>query len=279
MRLRILTIGAILLGVNAVFGQTRIVTAGSVVTETVCALGDCDKIVASDRTSLFPAHIQSLPSIGYRSGINAEGILSLKPDLVIVEKDYVDEAVLSQLRSARVNIVVVEQHYSFDGTKVIIKKIASALNRNAEGEQLIEKIEGELAQAKSWILQSKESPSVLGVHNRGTELVNVAGENTFSDIFPYVGATNAIKGVQGYKALNAEALIASNPDYILFFDSGLQSIGGIDGALKIQGVAQTTAGKKKQIIAIEGIKLSNFGPRFGEAVKELTLLLHPEIQK
>lgn len=272
-------ISAVLLHASVVFGQIRIVTAGSVVTETVCALGDCDKIVASDRTSLYPAHIQSLPSIGYRSSINAEGILSLRPDLVIVEKDYVDEAVLSQLRSSRIAIVMVKQQFSFEGAKETIEVIAKALNRNTEGEGLIAKIEGELAEAQSWVAQSKESPKVLGVHNRGTALVNIAGEKTFTDIFPYVGATNAIKGVKGYKSLNSEALIASNPDYILFFDSGLQSLGGVAGALKIQGVAQTTAGKKKQIIAIEGIKLSNFGPRFGEAVKELTLLLHPEIQK
>ena len=41
----------------------RIITAGSVITETVCALGDCDKIIASDRTSLYP-EIRNLPSIG-----------------------------------------------------------------------------------------------------------------------------------------------------------------------------------------------------------------------
>lgn len=277
--MRFLLISAVLLCSNVVFGQIRVITAGSVVTETVCALGDCDKIVASDRTSLYPAHIQSLPSIGYRSAINAEGILSLQPDLVIVEKDYVDEAVLSQLRSSRVTIVSVEQKYSFEGTKEAIRGIGKALNRNAEAEQLIAKIEGELAEAQSWVAQSKTTPRVLGVHNRGTALVNVAGEKTFADIFPFVGATSAIKGVQGYKALNSEALIASNPDYILFFESGLESLGGVNGALKIQGVAQTTAGRKKQIIAVEGIKLSNFGPRLGEAVKELTLLLHPEIQK
>jgi iron complex transport system substrate-binding protein len=39
-------------------------------------------------------------------------------------------------------------------------------------------------------------------------------------------------------------------------------------------VLQTTAGQKKQIIAMEGIKLSNFGPRLGEAAKELAARLH-----
>lgn len=272
-------ISAVLLYANAVFGQARLVTAGSVVTETVCALGDCDKVVGSDRTSLYPPHIQSLPSIGYRTGISAEGIISLKPDLVIVEKDYVDESVLSQLRSSKVTVLEVEQKFSFEGTKEVIRNIGKAINRVTEGEQLIAKIEAELEEARVWVAQSKHTPRVLAVHNRGTALVNLAGKNTFSDILPLAGATSAISGVEGYKPLNTEALIAANPDYILFFESGLQSIGGIPGALKIQGVAQTTAGKNKQIVAVEGIKLSNFGPRLGEAVKELTLLLHPNIQK
>src|SRR5687767_13079498 len=82
----------------------RIITAGSAITETVCALGDGDKIIASDRTSLYPEFIQKLPSIGYRSGIGAEGIISLKPTLIIAEKEYVDEAVLQQLASSGIRL-------------------------------------------------------------------------------------------------------------------------------------------------------------------------------
>ncbi len=269
----------VILSTSSIWAQTRIITAGSVVTETVCALGDCNKIVASDRTSLYPPQIQSLPSIGYRSSISAEGILSLNPNLIIVEKDYIEDAVLSQLQSTKVEIVLIEQRFSFEGTKEIIHKIATALNRQNEAKTLITKIESELQEAKSWIIQSESSPRVLGLHNRGLSVVNLAGKETFSEILSYAGAVNALSEVSGYKPLNSEALVAANPDFILFFESGLESIGGIKGALAIQGVAQTTAGKRKQIIAVDGIKLSNFGPRFGEAVKELTLLLHPEIQK
>src|SRR5690348_15282780 len=87
--------------------EIRIVTAGSAMTETVCALGDCNKIIASDRTSLYPPQIQSLPSIGYRSNISGEGVISLKPNLVIAEAGYVDDAALQQIRSAGIRIVVI----------------------------------------------------------------------------------------------------------------------------------------------------------------------------
>lgn len=262
---------------NIVYAQ-RIITAGSALTETVCALGDCDKIIASDRTSLYPAHIQQLPSIGYRGGINAEGILSLKPTLVIAEKDYVEDAVLQQLTASGVKLVIIDRKYTFSDTKEFIARIATTLNRDAEGIKLIAKIEGELAEANAMLKKATTVPKVLSVYNRGTSTISVAGKNTFGEILSYAGATSVVQDVEGYKPLNTEALIAANPDYLVMVSTGLESLGGIEGALKIPGVAQTTAGKKKQIVSIESLKLTNFGPRFGEAVKELVVLIHPELR-
>lgn len=256
----------------------RIITAGSALTEIVCALGDCDKIIASDRTSLYPEHIQQLPSIGYRSGISAEGIISLKPTLVIAEKDYVDAAVLQQLASSGIKLLVVEERFDFNDTKKCITQIAAVLKREAEGKKLIAKNETELAEAKALLAKGTASPKTLCIYNRGTATVSVAGKKTFSNILHYAGASNAVPDVEGYKPLNTEALIAADPEYIVMASSGLESIGGIEGALKIPGVAQTTAGKKKQIIGMNSLKLTNFGPRFGETVKALVMMLHPELR-
>lgn len=258
--------------------QTRIITAGSAITEIVCALGDCDKIVASDRTSMYPEHIQKLPSIGYRSSINAEGILSLKPTIIFAEKNYVEEAVIQQLTSSGVKLVIVDERHSFDETKKSISQIAEALGKQAEGKKLIDKNQAELDEAKSMLSKTKASPKVLCVYNRGANTVSLAGKNTFADILPYTGTTNAIPDVEGYKPLNTESLIASAPEYILMLSTGLESIGGLDGALKIPGVLQTPAGTKKQIIGVESLRLTNFGPRFGQTVKELVVLLHPELK-
>lgn len=256
----------------------RIITAGSAITETVCALGDCDKIIASDRTSLYPSKIQQLPSIGYRSGINAEGILSLKPTLIIAEKGYVEDAVLTQLSSAGVKLIVVDRKLNFEDTKKIIMQISSALGREAEGRKLIAKNEAELAEVKNLLKNIATTPKVLCIYNRGTATVSMAGKETFGEIIQYAGAANVYTDVEGYKPLNTEALIAANPDYLVMLSTGFESIGGMEGVLNLPGVAQTTAGKKKQIISIESLRLTNFGPRFGETVKELVMLLHPELK-
>jgi iron complex transport system substrate-binding protein len=261
----------------SIYAQERIITAGSAITETVCALGDCDKIIASDRTSLYPSKIQQLPSIGYRSGINAEGIISLKPTLIIAEKDYVEEGVLTQLSSTGIKLVIVDRKNNVNDTKKFITLIAATLNREEEGKKLVQSIEQDLTEAKTLLQKTTTSPKVLCIYNRGTATISIAGTNTFGDILNYLGATNAISSVEGYKPLNTEALIAANPEYLLMVSSGFESLGGVAGVLKIPGVEQTTAGKKKQIVAFDGLMLTNFGPRLGQAVRELVVLLHPEL--
>src|SRR5688572_4776698 len=214
-----------------VIAQQRIITAGSAITETVCALGDCDKIIASDRTSLYPSQIQQLPSIGYRSAISAEGIISLKPILIILEKDYVEENVLTQLSASGIVLVVVDRQLNFNSTKQYITQIATALGRQEEGKKLIARNESELAEAKSMLQKATTNPKVLAVYNRGTATMSIAGKETFSEILQYAGAQNAFDNVDGYKPLNSEALIAASPDYILMTSTGFESIGGMEGAL------------------------------------------------
>ncbi len=268
-----------LLSFSASFAQIRIITAGSAITETVCALGDCDKIIASDKTSLYPESVQSLPSIGYRNGINAEGIISLKPTLIIAEKDYVKEEVLSQLTGTGIKLLIIDRTYTVEATKQLITQIAAELNRQAEGKKIIAQIDADLAEANSLIKKATTKPTVLGVYNRGSSNISLAGKDTFGEIIAYAGAQNAFNTVPGYKPLNTEALIAANPDFMITTTLGLESIGGIDGFLKIPGVTQTTAGKKRQIVSIDSIMLTNFGPRVGQVIKELVLLLHPELSK
>jgi iron complex transport system substrate-binding protein len=264
---------------DCIYAQERIITAGSALIETVCALGDCDKIIASDRTSLYPPQIQSLPSIGYRSSINAEGIISLKPTLIIAEKEYVEDAVLSQLSSTNIKLVIVDRQNNVVDTKAFIAQIATALHREEEGQKLIQHLEEEFVAAKALLENVSSKPRILCIYNRGTATVSMAGKDTFADILKYVGAANAVNGVERYKPLNTEALIAANPDYLLMLSTGFQSLGGIEGVLKIPGLAQTTAGKKKQIITLDSLMLTNFGPRLGIAVKELVMLLHPELAR
>ena len=254
----------------------RIVTAGSSSTEIVCRLGMCDSIVATDRTSLYPPQMQSLPSIGYRSSISAEGLISLNPDIIILEKGYVKEVIVEQLKNAGKRLVVVENESNLENTMERIRTIAEALNKKEEGEALVAEMQAKLEALAKKVEASTERPKVLCVYARGAGNLQVAGRNTGFMVIELAGTKNAVPEIDGYKPLNAESLINANPDYIIFFESGLRSLGGIEGALKVPGLAQTTAGKKRQILAIDGVKLTNWGPRLPDVALEIFEMTHTD---
>lgn len=252
----------------------RIVTGGSSSTEIVCALGLCDQIVGTDRTSLYPEQVQSLPSIGYRTDISTEGIISMNPDVIILEKEYIKDIVIEQLDKAGLQLVQIDNQHNFENTKEKITTIAKALEVEERGIQLIQKLEAQAATLKEQVSSSGTNPTILCVYNRGRGNMMVAGNDTGFGLINLAGLKNALPEISGYKPLNVEYLISTNPDYILFFESGIESLGGMEGVLEIPGVAQTTAGKKGQIIALDGGYLTNWGPRVIEAATELFELTH-----
>jgi iron complex transport system substrate-binding protein len=110
----------------------------------------------------------------------------------------------------------------------------------------------------------------LFIYARGAGTMLVSGTGTSLDaIIRLAGAQNAVSGFSDFKPLSAESLVAADPDVILMFSSGLQSMGGIEGLLKVPGIVQTTAGKNKKIITMDGELLSGFGLRLPQAVREL----------
>ncbi len=251
----------------------RIVTAGSAISEIVYALGHGSSIVATDQASKYPAALQQLPSLGYRNSITAEGILSQNADLILLEKDYVKSDVIDVLKNTGKKVLVLEQHHTIENTKKNIRTIAQALGTTAE--PILSRMQADLEAVSQKVAQTKDRPRVLCVYARGQGNMHVVGPDSFFSIIELAGCQNAVPEIQGYKPLNAEALIAANPDFILLFEAGLASLGGVQGVLSLPGVAQTTAGKKQQIIALEGSLLTNWGPRLAQAVEELFRLTHP----
>ena len=75
------------------------------------------------------------------------------------------------------------------------------------------------------------------------------------------------------EALSAEGLLQAQPDAILLFESGLQSLGGKEGLMQVEGIAQTPAGRNDRFIAMDGLYLLGFTPRAGEAAFELAEVL------
>ncbi|HEY5704687.1 MAG TPA: hemin ABC transporter substrate-binding protein [Terrimicrobiaceae bacterium] len=258
----------------------RIVSGGAAITETIYALGAQDCLVAADISSVYPEEATKLPRVGYARQLAAEGILSVRPDLLLVNDDAGPPAVLSQIERAGVRVVRLPNNHTPEAAESRILQIGEALGKTVEATKLRVDLHADLEVAKARAESAATTPAVLFIYARGGGVVNVAGHGTAADsIIKLAGGVNAIQKYEGYKPLTAEAAAAAAPDFILVTSRGLESSGGVEELLKLPGLALTPAGKAKRVIAMEDSYLLGFGARLGQAAKELCDRLHPAHQE
>lgn len=248
----------------------KIVSLNGAITEVLAALGEENNLVGVDVTSTYPETIKGkVADLGHTRTISVESILALKPTKVYATSKDLKPEQIDQLKNAGITVEIINQEISVQGTKDLISQIAKSLNKT-DIQSIINTIDQDLKNVKPL----ENQPKVLFIYARGAGNLMVAGTNTpMEKVIELAGGVNAVKDFEDFKPLTAEAVINANPDYILMFDSGLESIGGVDGILKLEGIANTNAGKNKKVIAMDGQLLSGFGPRVGKAAQELNLNL------
>jgi iron complex transport system substrate-binding protein len=253
----------------------KIVTVGGSATEIVYALGAGDKLVGVDTSSVYPEAATILPQVGYQRTLSAEGVISLKPSLVITTPDAGPPPAIQQIENAGIRIVRINNDLTVDGAKEKIRQIAEVLNLQAKGEKVIKQLDNDLADAKKIVSGAKSKPKVLFIYARGAGTANVGGTDTPSDaMIKLAGGENPVTGFAQYKPLTAEALVAAQPDVILLPSRGLDSMGGVEEILNLPGVKETPAGKNKKIISVDDMLLLGFTPRLGQGVKDLCEKIH-----
>jgi iron complex transport system substrate-binding protein len=254
--------------VEEVSSTNRLITAGGTISEIVYELGFGDQIIATDITSTYPKSLQELPSIGYRNQIKAEGIFALGPDEILIEEGYLTEDVLTQLKASGLPVNVFQKPADLTESKELIRKLGKHFGKEDRAEELMAALEADLEQLDR--NRTDQNPSAIFVMARGPETVFLAGEETFaSELFQMSGLNSVATGFKDYIPLTPEALIKYDPDHIVFFESGFQLLGGIEGIRKINGIQQTKAFKNNNIHAFDGLYLSGFGPRLGKAALDL----------
>lgn len=248
----------------------KIISLNGAVTEILAALGESSHIVGVDVTSTYPEAIkQTAKDLGHVRSLSLESIIALQPTVIFASDKDLNEDLKSKITASGIQLELIKQEYSEKGTAQMIEQVAKRLGKT-DYKHLIEKINSDLAQLKP----IDPKPNVLFIYARGAGTLMVAGTETpVEKIIALAGGQNAITAFSDYKPLTPESLIKGNPDVILMFTSGLESLGGVDGLLKVDGISATKAGKNKKIIAMDGELLSGFGPRLGTAAIQLNELL------
>jgi len=249
----------------------RIITLSAALTETTDALGFGKNIIAVDVTSMYPAYVNKLPKVSNNRSVSAEGLIAFAPDLVLAPEGSVSKEIQYQLKSAGIRFVAIKQEYSVAGALNFIRTVAAALEVTSKGEVLAKQTQAKINQALAGVKAGNKSPKVLFIYARGTGTMLVAGRKTSMDaIITLAGGRNAVTAFDDFKPYTTEALVKANPDVILMFEFGYNSLGGINSILKMPGVAQTTAGKNRKIVQLDADLLVNFSVRLDQAITALS---------
>jgi len=235
---------------------SRIVSAASGVAEIIAALGLKSALVGRDIASQS-ASLADVPVVTAAHSISAEKVLAVKPTLFIIDKGSTPSSAIDQIEKAGVQTIMLPQAWTLADVQPRMDALAKALGAEAQLTQLRAK------EDTSNPPQVSDKPRVAFLYVRGTAAIYLlGGKGSGADsLMQAIGAVDvgAAANMKSYTPLTPEALIPLKPDVLLVMTKGLASVGGVDGLVKLPGVAQTPAAKSKRVIAVDDGLLLAFG--------------------
>ena len=238
----------------------RVVSLLPSLTETVCELGYCERLVGVDRYSTWPAGVQRLPQVGGGLDPNIEGIVALRPDVVLMATS---SRASDRLEALGVKVVALEPKSHADVQRVL-GKVGQVLGLPPEASARVWR---HIDAAVSAAAQS------LPAHVRGTRVyfeVNRAPYGAGATSF--IGETLARLGVQNiigpelgpFPKLNPEFVVRANPDVIMVGDRNFAGLTDRPGWRGIRAV-------REERLCVFPIPQSDVlvrpGPRMAEAAR------------
>ena len=250
-------------GVAVTFLQTpqRIVSMLPSLTESVCAMEQCPRLVGVDRYSNYPASVKALPVLGGGLDPNIEGIVALKPDVVLVA---VSSRVSSRLESLGLKVVALETNTHADVRRVLqTLGVLLDVHESQGADRLWRIIDSSMSAAAQSLSAKARNTRVYFEVNRGPY---AAGESSFiGETLTRLGVKNVVPASLGtFPQLNPEFVVRANPDLIMTGNQSMQAMAPYPGWGSIKAV-------KEQRICVFGVNESDVvvrpGPRMAEAAR------------
>ncbi|MEU5773072.1 ABC transporter substrate-binding protein [Streptomyces venezuelae] len=259
---------------------SRIVPLTGSLNEIVFTLGLGGNVVARDITATFE-QAKKLPVVTRAHDVSAESVLSLEPSVVLADSTTGPAEALDQIRDAGIPLVVFDPAKSLADVGPRIEAVAKTLGVEKAGAELTARTERRIDAVRDDIPAETrgKKPRVAFLYLRGSASVYLLGgrESGAGSLLEAAGAVDAGKesGLRkDFTAITSEALAKAAPDAILVMTKGLDSVGGVDGLLKVPGVAETPAGLDRRVVSVDDGVLLNYGPRTDQVLKSLVKQLY-----
>ena len=213
----------------------RIVSLLPSLTETVCALGACDRLVATDRYSNWPAHVQSLPKAGGIDDAQVELIVSLRPDLVLISSS---QRVTDRLHDLGLVCFALSTD-SYPDISHTVRTIGAILGVADRAQRLDEDIAREVQRigAQAMARRRGDGPSVY-FEVDGPPYA--AGPSSYiGELLTRLGARNIVTPDMGaFPQLNPEYVVRHDPDVMFISPAELAHLAERPGWDRIRAVRE-----------------------------------------
>ncbi len=198
----------------------KIIVIGSALTELVIALGDSNKIIATDRSHPRYPHMD-LPRVGYEATLRPDYLIQQGPDLVLSDTEGSPSAIIEEVKKKPgIDYVTFTSPNTIESLKSWVSDVGQFLQREAEAKNLIADIEKNMNKVQALLDDRKDSSSVVYIHAAGVETLLAAGANTPMDaIIRVSGAKNAFEEFIDLQRINPEDMLYYNPIFILMNQS------------------------------------------------------------
>ena len=255
-------------GVEVNIAQTpqRIVSLLPSLTETVCALGQCQKLVGVDRYSNWPESVTQLPRMGGGIDPQIESVVAVKPDLVLMATSARGA---ERLQALGLTVLALEPRTHADVQRVL-RLVAQALNvPQHDSDRVWSQIDAAVkAAAQSVPAKAKQQ----SVYFEVSSAPYGASESSFiGETLQRLGARNILPAAMGpFPKINPEFVVRAQPDIIMVGDSNFADMRARPGwanmaALRLQRVCHFKPHESDVLVRA--------GPRMAEAARLMAACL------
>ncbi|MEJ6008049.1 helical backbone metal receptor [Paucibacter sp. AS339] len=236
----------------------RIVTLLPSLTETICELGACDRLVGVDRYSNFPAQVNRLPKLGGLDDTQIETVVSLKPDVVLVAPS---SRVSDRLRGLGLTVVTLETK-SYADVQRVLDKLGQLL-QISDAQAIWRRIDATVGAAAQSIPAQARGTLVYYEVDRSPY---AAGPVSFmGETMARLGARNIITPEMGpFPKISPEYVVRAKPQLIMIGRRNVEGLYQRPGWDRIPAIAN------KRVCVFDAEQsdvMSRPGPRMGEAAQ------------
>ncbi|MGC8750411.1 heme/hemin ABC transporter substrate-binding protein [Hydrotalea sp.] len=258
----------------------RIVSVSKQITEMLFALGKGKDIVACDLTSSYPDSAKLLPKVGYHRLLSTEGIVSMRPDVVVYSPNIGPATVIPQLQQVGIRCKEFFESNTLDSAQLLLTALANYFGVKGVADSLNKQLQQQMQIVYAAQKQCTDTPKVMVIQfgQANNVFFVMSGRNGPADaIIRFAVGKPAVYQAKGASQLSAEAIATANPDVVIVTDFGFDKLGGVEGVKKLPGVALTNAAKNNRIYRFNEHDIVYFGPRSAENILLLMKLLHPNL--